>query len=106
MDESMRTLMRDPHHRWTAEEVAERNRQLEIDNAVAEATAEVLNRQEEEANPGREHTTHSANGGAVMHHHLDGTITQTDSDGTEWLVTSGMGIWYDGPDDYVGYHPE
>lgn len=106
MDASMRALMREPGHRWTKEEVAERDRQLEVDHAVAEATAGVLNRQEEETSPGREHTKHYANGGAVMHEHLDGSITQTDSDGTEWTVTTGNGIWYWDADDPVGYHPE
>lgn len=106
MDKKMRALMREPGHRWTAEEVAERDRQLEVDSAKAEAEAEVLNRQEEEANPGKEHTRHYANGDAVMHEHIDGTITQTDSDGTEWTVTTGNGIWYMDADDPVGYHPE
>ncbi len=98
--------MQDPQHRWTAEEVAERNRQHEIDSAVAEATVSVLNRHEEEANPGRAHTRHYANGGAVMHEHVDGIIIQTDSDGTEWTVTTGNGIWYMDADDLAGYHPE
>lgn len=97
-------------HSPTAEEVEAWNRKYEIGCAVAEAKAEVLNAQEQraaeaEGRPVR--VEHFPNGDAVMHEHTDGVIMQTNADGQNWLVTSGVGgLWYDGPDDLAGYYPE